>query len=256
MSDYVGDYPLLTNHSRYARLGAESADLVNAVTGSQRHVWLDMLVSFVPCDDEQGSSSRHDQCALYVNWRSNLCAFARPAPSGVAVHVESASRLDCPYPPAPVFYRLSVHLAYLPQPTGSCFAVYVDGDAVDWPGGESLPGLPASGGHGPWLRCVPGSTNLFPGLAIGGYGYVDDLVVTDRYALPASNLLVRLDGCRNLLWASDFGRRYQVEACTNPIVHDWRSLGDPVLGTGQTNRFDDTTNRFPARFYRVKGIDP
>jgi hypothetical protein len=103
---------------------------------------------------------------------------------------------------------------------------------------------------------VPGSTNLFPGVAFSGQGLLDDLVVSERYPLAASNLVVALESTNAILWASDFGRRYQVEACTNPIVHDWRSLGDPVLGTGQTNRFDDTTNRFPARFYRVKGIDP
>lgn len=246
-------FPIATNHTRYAMLNTQGSDLINVITGSQQHVWVDMLTAFVPSDTDPYTNGVPRQVTLYSNYRSNLCACARPPNTNKAVFVESACRME--FAGMQTFYRLSVHLAYLPPPTGGCFAVYVNGAAVNWPGGETLPGVPADSGQGPWLRCVPGSGSNFPGLAFTGTGYVDDLVVAEHEVLPGSSFTAGIDGAAAINWPADFGRRYQVDACTNLLSSDWQPLGDVVIGNGSTNYFTDADG-LPTRFYRVRDLDP
>jgi len=189
----IVNFPVATNHTRYAMLNTQDSVLINVITGSQQHVWMDLLAKFVPSAEDPYTNGVPRQLTLYSNYRSNLCACARPPNTNNAVFVESACRLD--YADTPIFYRLSIHLAYLTPPTGGCFAVYVNGAAVNWPGGETLPGVPADSGQGPWLRCVPGSGSNFPGIAFTGTGYFDDhLVVTDHEVLPGSSFTAGING--------------------------------------------------------------
>lgn len=122
-------FPIQTNHTRYVALNAQGDFLVNVITGNQQHVWLDMLVSFVPGD--RMPTDKVSQFMLWLNdWTSlstNLCVYARLPGANTngflasSFHVESAPYGD----PPSRFYRLSVHLAYLSAPTGACFAVYL-----------------------------------------------------------------------------------------------------------------------------------
>ncbi len=247
----VTDFPIQTNHTRYGKLNTEGAWLVNAITGGQQHVWIDMLLGFRLCEDPPPTDGS-PQLVLWVNTRSNLCVFAQKPDTGVASMISSTRRVMPNSGDSPFLSRLSVHLAYLAAPTGACFAVFLDSTAVDWPGGERLPGLAGTIGVGPWLRCPPASGSTFPGLAFGGTGLIDDLVVTDGYPLTPSNLTVRLaDGVSALTWQSDFGRTYQAETCTNLVTSDWQPLGAPVVGTGLTNTLPVSTSDFPTRFFRV-----
>lgn len=252
----VTDFPIVTNHTRYARLQTYGEHLVNVITGNQEHVWLDMLVAFVPVEENPPTNGIAPQLLLYANYRSNLCVYARPPNTNKAIYVESSCQMNAPFSGPPTFYRLSVHIAYLAPPTGGCFAVYLNDAAVDWPGGESLPGVPTTDGQGPWLRCAPGASNSFPGIAFRGTGYLDDLVVTDHYVLRGSDFIANIEGAATIAWPSEFGRRYQVDACTNLLFRDWQPQGETVKGNGITNLFNDTTNGLPLRFYRVRTVDP
>lgn len=177
-------FPITTNHTRYAMLNTQGSDLINVITGSQQYVWVDMLTAFVPSDTDPYTNGVPRQLTLYSNYRSNLCACARPPNTNKAVFVESACRME--YAGMQTFYRLSIHLAYLPPPTGGCFAVYVNGAAV-------------------------------------------------------------------INWPADFGRRYQVDACTNLLSNDWQPLGERLIGNGSTNYFTDAEG-LPTRFYRVRDV--
>jgi hypothetical protein len=250
----VVEFPIATNHSRYAWLRTEGDYLVNMATGSQQHVWVDMLASLVVSDSAPPTNAPQ-QFALYTNYRSNLCVYARPPNTNKAIQVESACRTYLSNTNPPTFIRLSVHLAYLGPPTGGCFAVYLNDTVVNWPDGETLPGIPATDGQGPWLRCVPGTSNAFPGIAFGGNGFLDDLVVTDRPVLPGTTFSAHIEGAATVRWPSDFGRRYQVDACTNLIVRGWQPVGEPTTGNGLTNVCTDA-DALPARFYRVRSVYP
>ena len=249
-------FPIATNHTRYASLNTQGDDLINVIKGSQQHVWVDMLTTFVPNDTSPYTNGTSPQLVLYSNHRSNLCAIARTPNTNTASVVESSRLTDSGYPGPGVFYRLTIQLAYLPPPTGGCFAVYMNGVAVNWPGGEALPGVAGSGGQGPWLRCLPGAANAFPGLAFTGTGFLDDLVVTARDPLPNTPFTASIAGVGALRWPGDFGRNYQVDACTNLMKHDWQPLGAPVVGSGTTNLFTDPTNGLSTRFYRIRALDP
>ena len=97
---------------------------------------------------------------------------------------------------------------------------------------------------------------LFPGIALAGSGYLDDLVVTDRYVLPTTNLLTTITSAGMIGWPSDFGRQYQVEACTDLVAAVWQPLGETATGNGLTNVLNDATYGLPRLFYQVIGIEP
>ena len=246
----VVEFPIATNHTRYACIDTEGDYLINVITGTQQHVWVDMLTTLEPNEVRPYTNGISQQLTLYVNTQSVLCAFARPPNTNNAIFVESSCQID-----TGAFYRLSIHLAYLPQPTGGCVAVYLNDAAVNWPGGETLPGVPAAAGQGPWLRCVPGVTNCFPGLAFSGTFRLDDLVVSDHHVLPGNTFNAGISGAGTIRWPSDFGRRYQVDTCTNLLAHSWQSLGGFIIGNGMTNLFSDADG-LPARFYRIRELDP
>jgi hypothetical protein len=252
----VTDFPIQTNHTRYAVIRTEGSWLVNAVRGGQQHVWMDMLMAFVLSEDAPPTTGS-PQLVLWANANSNLCVFAQKPNTGVASVIASSRKVgQDTWSPPHVFHRLSIHLAYLAAPTGACFAVFLDGTAVEWTGGERLPGVAGTGGQGPWLRCVPLSGSQFPGVAFGGNCRLDDLVVTGGYPLPTGKPVASLgDGVHTLSWPSDFGRTYQAESCTNLVNHNWQPFGPIVTGNGMTNTLPVSTSDGPTRFFRVCSPD-
>lgn len=124
---------------------------------------------------------------------------------------------------------------------------------MNWPGGESLPGIPAMSGSGPWLRCVAGTGNSFPGLAFCGEGYLDDVVVTDGFPLPVTNLITRLtESPLAVSWPAEYGRNYQIQSCTNLRTHDWQPFGQAATGNGLTNILSLAATNGPSRFFRIQ----
>lgn len=254
--------PIDTTQSQILRLDTQGNHLFHSVTGSQEHVWVDMMVRFSGSDTEPWIYDQDaTQLILYPQLVLNdyntvlfsrLCAYARTNSLSEAVFVAAESDLDLM-----AWHRLTLHLAYPKESGDAFFAVALDLETLQWPGGELLPGEPSPTGKGAWLRCASLSQGrLFPGLAFNGCGRLDDLVVTDQYRGPKTDATVDIKQAVAISWNSDYGRSYRVDYCTDLAAADWQPLADKIVGEGRSERVYDQIQDIPRRFYRVVPLEP
>ena len=233
---------------RCLRLATEGLMLFNATTGRLGNVWVDLSASLVPCEDLLPLESLSGkQFALMVNAESNLVALCGVT-GGYAV---SAA------PGAPALVgrgvRLTVQIAYDEALTVPFFRVFVDQQPVGWDLGYELPDEAGAGG-GTWLPCAL-PVRVFYGVGFGGTGHVDSLTLSGAYLGPAGSPKASLDGGFALSWLTDYGRRYQVECCSDLASAQWQPFGAPVTGDGRTCRIPDVKGTSACGFFRIVPLD-
>jgi hypothetical protein len=246
--------PLATNHTLVANLDTEGQTLLCSVTGTASHVWVDQLIRFMESEDEPIFSGEFGLAlySIYDIGLTNLIAYGRTSESATYEAIVSTVSVD-----QSRWYRLTLHLAYLDEPADAFFSVLIDQTPVEWPGGESLPGVASPSGFGPWLRfAYKPATKAFPGLQFSGTGMIDDLVIDNRYRGPVQAATAGVEQAMAVTWPSDYGRIYRVDWCPTLSSNTWQTLQGAVIGNGTTNTVFDLKQNTSARFYRVVPLDP
>jgi hypothetical protein len=110
----------------------------------------------------------------------------------------------------------------------------------------------ASGGE--WLPCATAS-RLFCGLGFTGCGCVDALAFSAANLGPAAAAPAGIVPAVAVSWLADYGRRYQVESCTDLTAGVWQPFGAPILGDGTTNTVFEATGARPGKFFRVTPLE-